>query len=453
MKIEELLARSEDKTLEFKENSLAKDKILAGVIAFANSSGGQIIIGVKDKTKEVIGVDNLHLEEEKLSSLIYDSVTPGIIFSVEILPWRHTHLLIIDVPMSNSRPHFIKSKGLEKSCYVRVGSTNRLADVYMRESVKRSASSHSFDEESCPGANEADIDLEIVYQKFAPLRDISKNEMLSLGLFNQIKGITTPSIGGIITFGKKRHRFFADAWIQAGCFQGTNKTIILDSLDIRDDFVGAIEQSLNFIRKHLKVGLQIEDVQHTEQWEIPKAALREAILNAIIHADYILVGFPIRIAIFDDRIEFENPGLLPSGLSIEDIQSGISKIRNRVIARVFRELKQSEQWGSGVGRMIDVCRKFGLPDPKFEEVVDRFRVTFYRKSIKEVYLDDLDKAILDFLKQQKTSSTSHIAKAFDYSERSIRPRLAVLIEKGFIHEIAKSKKDPHKKFVLSKSYY
>lgn len=199
--------------------------------------------------------------------------------------------------------------------------------------------------------------------------------------------------------------------------------------------------------------MQIEDVQHTEHWETPKAALREAILNAIIHADYILIGFPIRIAIFDDRIEFENPGFLPSGLSIEDIQSGISKIRNRVIARIFRELKQSEQWGSGVGRMIDVSRKFGLPDPKFEEVVDRFRVTFYRKSIGEVYLDDIDKAILDLLKQQKTSSTSHIAKALDYSERSIRPRLTVLIEKGLIYEVAKSKKDPHKKFVLAKSYY
>lgn len=260
-----------------------------------------------------------------------------------------------------------------------------------------------------------------------------------------------PTIGGLLSFGKEKEKFFPDAWIQAGYFQGNTKSVILDTQEIRTHFHKTVDQPLNFIRRNLRVGLRIEDVAHEEYWEIPRIALREALLNALIHADYNLQGAPIRVAVFNDRIEIENPGLLPYGLTIEDIQAGFSKLRNRVIARIFRELKQTEQWGSGIQRIMEACDEAGLTSPSFEEIGNsRFRVTFYKKRIKPIYLDETDHKILDFLEKEGPLSTKFIAQHIGITERGIRLRLTKLLEKGKLQVIGRSHKDPQKKYAVIK---
>ncbi len=447
MNIENLLALEESKTLEFKENIDPKERILASVIALANTSGGKIIIGIQDKTKNITGIPNPYAAEERLASLICDSISPFLLPAIEILPWRDTHILLIDVPLSPSRPHYLSKKGSEQSTYVRVGSTNRLADLHMIESIKRSVFAHSYDEEPYFMAEITDLDNVSIQEAFRPFRTMETRDLLSLGVMTKMQENTWPTIGGLLFFGNQKERFFPDAWVQAGYFQGVSKAVILDSQSIQTHFHKTVDQALNFIRRNLRVGLRIEDVTHEEHWEIPRIALREALLNALTHTDYSLQGAPIRVAIFDDRIEIENPGLLPYGLTIEDIQEGFSKLRNRVIARIFRELKQTEQWGSGIQRIMKACSEAGLEYPRFEEVSNnRFRVTLYRKRIKPIYLDETDRKILDLLKQEGPLSTKFIAQHIGLTERSIRPRLTKLIEKGKVKAIGRSHKDPHKKY-------
>jgi predicted HTH transcriptional regulator len=447
MEIIDLLSRHEGKTLEFKENTQPKDKILATVIAFSNTSGGKIIIGVEDKTRVIRGVSNPPEEEERLSSIIFDNIAPTILFNIETLAWRNTHILIIDVPMSSSRPHYLKNKGINVSTYFRVSSTNRIADEKMIENIQRSLSIRSFDEDTCFGSTDNDLDIDVIEKAFA--RSITEPELLSMGIKNKHENGSKPSIGGVLCFSKDKTRFFPDAWIQAGCFLGGNKNQILDSLEIKTYLHLSIEQALNFIRKHLKVGLNIEGLVHQEQWEIPLKAIREALLNAVVHADYSLHGAPIRISIFDDRIEIDNSGLLPYGLTVDDIKDGFSKIRNRVISRVFRELKQIEQWGSGIRRIIDACTEVGLESPVFEEITDRFRVTLYRKRKTRVLVDSIDRKILTLI-LQNALSTKHIADKVGLSSRSVRPRLVRLAEKSLVIEIAQSHKDPTKTYALTK---
>jgi len=110
---------------------------------------------------------------------------------------------------------------------------------------------------------------------------------------------------------------------------------------------------------------------------IPLGILREVIINALVHADYSQRGGPIRIVFLDDRIEVESPGILLSGLTIEDMKQGTSRIRNYVIARVFRELHLIEQWGTGVRRIFEDAKALGLPEPKIEEIGMRLRFTVY----------------------------------------------------------------------------
>ena len=107
---------------------------------------------------------------------------------------------------------------------------------------------------------------------------------------------------------------------------------------------------------------------------IPLVILREVIINALVHSDYSQRGAPIRVSFFDDRIEVENPGILLPGLTIEDMKQGVSKIRNPVIARVFRELDLIEQWGSGIPQIFAAAQRMKLPEPQIMEIGMRIRV-------------------------------------------------------------------------------
>ena len=176
-----------------------------------------------------------------------------------------------------------------------------------------------------------------------------------------------------------------------------DKRKILDSVEIRSPLIRAVEDDLTFLQKHSSKEAVIGKVKRTDIWTLPPIALREAIINAIVHADDSQRGTPIRIALFDNRLEIENPGLMPFGLTIEDIQQGVSKLRNRVIGRVFQELGLVEQWGSGIPRMKAECLENGLDPSKFEEVGTHFRVTMSTLRKHPVLHDAREPQILDAL--------------------------------------------------------
>lgn len=114
-------------------------------------------------------------------------------------------------------------------------------------------------------------------------------------------------------------------------------------------------------------------MQREDLWSIPLTMLREAIVNALVHSDYSQRGTPLRIAFFDQRIDIESPGSLLPGMTVDDMKAGISRIRNPVIARVFRELRLIEQWGSGVRRIFAEAAKRGLPEPVITETATGLR--------------------------------------------------------------------------------
>ncbi|MBN2747483.1 MAG: hypothetical protein JXR34_12215, partial [Bacteroidales bacterium] len=115
-----------------------------------------------------------------------------------------------------------------------------------------------------------------------------------------------------------------------------------------------------------------------ETYEIPLVALRESLVNALIHRDYINQGRDVKVGVYDDIVNIVSPGSLPSNITIEDIFNGRSEARNRVIAHIFKELGLIEQWGSGINRIINACKEQGLPAPKIEEKNDFFDVELIR---------------------------------------------------------------------------
>jgi ATP-dependent DNA helicase RecG len=453
MDLVEILKRPEGKSLEFKRDLSSPDGALKTIVAFANTAGGTLLVGVEDRSGHVRGVPEALDLEERLANLVSDSVSPRLIPEIEILPWRRTQVLAVHVHPSPSRPHHFTREGPARGVYVRVGSTNRRADADLIEELRRFARGEGFDEQPMPELDSEALDFRAASESFAAVRKLARRDLETLRLITHHQGRKVPTVGGMILFGKDREHHFPDSWIQAGRFAGTDKSRIVDRAEIRSAPVRAVEEAIAFIEKHALHGAEIGTVRRKERWNLPPAAVREAVINAVAHADYAQRGAPLRIAIFDNRLEIENPGLLPFGLTIEDLPRGVSKLRNRVIGRVFHALGLIEQWGSGIQRMTAVCHEAGLAAPVFEELGMRFRVTITMARVGPSLLDETDRAILASLSGGKGHATSAIAKSIGLTPRATRTRLARLVGNGLLREIGTGPQDPKRRYFLAERGY
>ena len=163
--------------------------------------------------------------------------------------------------------------------------------------------------------------------------------------------------------------------MQCGSIRDADKEHILDQQQIHAPQTDKMTEIELFLKKHAYKSARFGALQREDVWSIPLTLLREAIVNALVHADYAQRGTPIRIAFFDDRIDIESPGFLLPGMTVEDMRAGVSRIRNPVIARMFRELGLVEQWGSGVRRIFAEAAQLGLPAPSLTEIATGVRMS------------------------------------------------------------------------------
>ena len=447
----EYLKQQEGKTLEFKENCSSLPKIVQTVVAFANTAGGTIIIGIRDKTKEVIGLSVPLKEEERLSNAFADGIHPLMIPEIRISSFRDRNLITVSVPHVVG-PYYVRSEGSEKGVYVRLGSTNRRAGPEMVEAICRLSRNVSFDEQPCTEINSEDIDFRAASEFFETVsRKLTPSIRKTLGLVVNYGGKDIPTLGAVLLFGKSRHRFFPDAVIRCARFQGVDTNRFLDQTEIDEHLPKAVETAIAFIERHTLQAAEIGRVRRREMPEYPVQAVREAVINAIVHTDYAINGMNIKVAIFDNRIEITNPGFLPFGLTLEAALSGISKLRNRVIGRVFRELKLIEQWGTGLNRMILACKDQGLQSPLFEEIGATFRVTLFSQPAAVRKFPDWHALLMAYLYTNEQIATKEAARIWGTSDRTARTRLRNLVEQGFLAEVGTGPKDPKKVYVLKRT--
>ena len=269
MDLVELLKRPEGKTLELKRDLSTPEGALTTIVAFANTAGGTLLLGVEDQSRHVRGVRGPLDLEERLANLISDLIVPRLVPEIEILPWRRSQVLAVQVYPSPSRPHYLKREGLAGGVYVRVGSTNRRADPEMVEELRRFARGEAFDEQPMPGLDSEGLDFRAASESFAPVRKLARRDLATLRLVTSHQGRDVPTVGGILLFGQARERHFPDAWIQAGRFEGTDKSRIIDRAEIRSFPVRAIEEAIGFVQKHTIHGAEIGAVRRRERWSLP----------------------------------------------------------------------------------------------------------------------------------------------------------------------------------------
>ena len=304
--LEKLLQLEESKTLEFKENATSLDPIIRTVIAFANTAGGIIVIGVKNKTKEIVGITNALDNEERIANKIYDDIEPAIFPDIIITSYRKKEVIIIQVPHSIG-PFFLKPKKMIKGTYVRLGSTNRIADNNTIDELLRLKENKTYDELPAVYSKITDLDTESLNDFFLRInKKNTRDKCLALKLFQKKDSKIFPTNGALLLFCKNREQFFPNSIIRCARFAGKIKVDIIDQYDFNMDLTKVIDEILKFIRRNTYLRSEIKEIRRKDIYEYPIVVVREAITNAILHSDYTVRGSNIQVAIFDDRIEITN---------------------------------------------------------------------------------------------------------------------------------------------------
>ena len=370
-----LINSGEDETTEFK-TSFGK-AVVDTLVAFANAKGGKILIGVKNDG-EIIGVNLNNESVQNWVNEIKTKTEPSLVPVAEIIDVSNKKVVIFIVQEYPIKPVSTKGKYLK-----RVANSNHLMsiDEISNEHLRTLNSSWDYFVDPYHSIDNMSIEkINLFFQKTGLFAELSINNIEKLSKLEVIRSGKL-TLGGYLLFNDD-YCLISD--VQVGRFK--SPTTIIDSVSLNTDLFTEVDEILSFVKKHLMVEYIITgEARRTERFDYPFEAIREIVINMVVHRDYRDSSASI-IKIFDDRIEFYNPGKLYGDIKIEDLLSGnyISKSRNKLIAKLFKEVGLIERYGSGIMRIMKICDEYGVMSPKFEEHCSGFRVTLYKAKNSEL---------------------------------------------------------------------
>ncbi|MBM4146066.1 MAG: transcriptional regulator [Nitrospira sp.] len=420
--------------MEFKSNW--RDEYLRVICAFANADGGKLIIGIDDKGKPV-GVVNARKLLEDVPNKMRDIL--GIIPRVITKSKKGKDTLVIEVkpsyaPISYHGRYFVRS-----------GST--IQELKGKELTKFliSKSGREWDEYAEEKASKDDIDVKTV-EKFKEIAikrlPFVKEEKDNLKLLQKLNLLENgkPKRAAILLFGKNPKRFYTSAFIKVGKF--LTDTDIVASDDVEGNLFEQVEKAIELLRtKYLISEIRFEGIYRKEEMEYPEEALREAIINAVIHRDYI--GAHTQLKIYPDKLILWNEGTLPKDIKIADLKkSHPSRPRNELLADIFFKAGLIETWGRGTIKIINECKKAGLPEPEFKEEFGGFSVCFYKdiyteEILRKMGLNDRQIKAVKYLKERGKITNREYQELNTCSRNTVTNDLRKLIQKEIIKESGK----------------
>jgi len=428
MKIRRSVCSGESTTVEWKQSLSEADEMIETAAAFANTEGGRIFIGVSPDGK-VLGVQIGKGTIEKLVNQIAQNTDPKVHPKVTTKKIDGKEVVIIEV--KESHDHLVLAFGQP---YKRVGrSTVKMSkDEYERLILEKHRGSHCFDAEVCKRASLADIDVSKVrhFLTFARQergldikeRGSLKDILMRLNLLRSGK----PTKGAVLLFGKDPAKFFEQSEVKCIRFKGSDVVgEMIDMKTINGDAVRIVREAEKFIYDHIPMRAWIESgkLERQEKWLYPPKAIREALANAIAHRDYRTTS-KVQVRLFDDRIEFWNPGHLPQGWTPETLkQTHESKPVNPAISKAFFWIKYAEEVGTGTNKIILWCKEWGLPEPDFEYAGSSLVVTLRKTKITDAYLTQFDlggreRKIIEYINANKRIYSAEIQKMFEISRET-----------------------------------
>lgn len=433
--LKEIIRLGEGETIEFK--SSYGNEAIETLVAFTNTRGGSVIIGINPANK-ITGVKTSPETIQNWVNEIKNKTAPQIIPDIDTLTVENKQIIILTVQEYPVKP--VSTKG---RYFKRVANSNHLLSITEVVNIHLQTFNTSWDYYLNDEFRIEKISIDKVQNAIELLNDDKlKSDPLTFLFKNDLIRNNKVTNAAYLLFAKEDTVLTT---IEMGRFQ--SPTIIKDNARSKSDILAQIDEVMDFVKKHLNKEVIITDKpRHTQKWQYPLEAIREIIMNMIIHRDYRSSSDSI-VKIFDHKIEFYNPGRLPDTISIEDLITNKYKSspRNKLVADFCRSIGLIEKYGTGIQRVINLFRETGLPAPEFRNISDGFQVTVFDSYInvgKGVGIDvgiDVGKEITDvqekiyvLMKGNPIITISELASAVNTTSRTIERNIAALKEKGLV---------------------
>lgn len=413
----------ESPTLELKE--LVNADFKKEIIAFANTDGGEIYVGV-DRLGNVVGVEDAEGTMERIGNMIRDGIKPDLTAYTAIEPVEDAGKPLVHITVSRGlkRPYHLSDKGLKPSgVFVRHGvSSVPATDEAIRQMIKESDGT-AFDKMRC-----VNQDLTFAYanpffaQSKVAFDDVHKQ---TLGLIDEDGYYTNAAL---LLSDQCGHI------IRCAVYDGTGKSKFKTRKEFSGSILKQVDETFAFLQLNNSLRATFEGLRRIDSQDYPEEALREALLNAVVHRDYDYSG-SIIVNIYDDRMEFISLGGLVKGLTLEDIKAGASQPRNMVIANVFYRLELIESYGTGIQKIMESYADSGA-EPEFSAAPASFVVTMPNRN--EFYCVSYDPSIskeeniLQFLQAHGSMTRKDVEQLLSCSAFPANKVLNTLLSQGKI---------------------
>lgn len=428
----------ETQSIEFKPNW--RDEYLKVISSFANADGGNLIIGVDDDGNPV-GIKNSKKLLENIPNKVRNKL--GIIPSVNIEKRRNKEVVKVVIKLSSVPISY------DGKYYIRSGSTTQelkgkeLVDFLLKKFGK------TWDEVVEEKAEFDDLNRETIvkFKRLAvdriPSITEEKDWKTVLEKLNVVEDSNLKR-AAILLFGNNPQRFYIQSCVKIGKF--LTETDIQTTDIVEGNLFEQLENTLEILRsKYLKSNISYEGIHRRDILEYPYDALREAVINALIHRDYIGTS-NIQIRVYDDKLIIMNEGKLPPEVPVEKLKTEhLSKPRNTFLAKVFYFAGFIESWGRGTIKIVENCVKQGLPEPDFIEESGVMKVVFYKDKFTEEFLQKMGlnerqiEAVMYVKKKGSINLSAFRNLVPEISEKTLYRDLRDLVDRGILKESGKKK--------------
>lgn len=429
---------SESETVELKSTVVAD--MCKEVIAFANTKGGTIYIGVENDGT-VIGVDSADRVILQINHMVRDSIKPDVTMFVryETQIVDRKQIVAVTIQKGTDRPYYLGSKGLKPSgVYVRNGtSADPATDTAIRKMIKET-DGDSFE---AMRSLEQNLTFQATEAQFARRNvpyDAAKMQTLGMvskdGMYTNVALLLSEQ---------------CPSTIKAATFAGVDRSVFQD----RREFTGSLFQQMEdlyaYLDLHNQTKAMFEGLYRRDTRDYPEEALRETLMNSLVHRDYSFSASTL-VSIYDDRIEFVSVGGLPTGISLEDIMLGLSVCRNPKLAAIFYRLQLIEAYGTGMPKIMGAYAGAGL-EPKIEVTNNAFKITLPNRNVARK-ADTVSNAcksnedmILNLIAQNGHVVRSDVDQLLDVSQTTASRILKRMVEEGLIYQDGRGRKTKYKK--------
>ena len=388
--IKALIHGDETRTLEMKKTTGELKDGMRSVCAFLNTAGGWLFFGITPTTLKILGQEVTDNTRKEIAREIA-KLEPLIDLPVEYIdvpnrPGCQVIAIHVDAAGYWEPPYTYDSKP-----YIRLESTTVVMprDMYWDRLMRSKGNRYKWEDQVCEGITIADLEDQRI--RGGVRLGVERGRMPESSLLETTENLVE-KLKLTTTDGKLKNAAaalflrdtsqFPQFLLRMARFRGTNKNEFFDNQRAYGNFFTLLDAGMAFFFKHLSISGKIVGFTREEKLEVPAEALREALTNALCHRFFYNTSSSVGIAIYDDRIEIENTGHLPEELTPETIkQSHHSFPQNPTIADVLFKTTFLENWGSGVGRIMDACREANLPEPEYNQNASFVWVTFKRNTI------------------------------------------------------------------------